>query len=436
MSQAAAKQTFGECARTMMEQSEIIEKYDLRRSPEVGLQKSIKTGGFEVTCACGSRSDRKEDDRMSDYFGKEVGKLGFGLMRLPKKLMRIDIEETIRMVDAFMEAGFTYFDTAYVYVGSEDAARKALVKRYPRESYTLATKLNAMMAPTEKMAKQQFFTSLKRTGAEYFDYYLMHALMEGSYSRYDRMKLWEFALEQKEKGLIRHLGFSFHASPQLLDQVLREHPEAEFVQLQINYADWENASVASRANYEVARKHGKSIVIMEPVKGGRLADPPKNIKKLFQDYNPELSYASWAIRFAASLEGVITVLSGMSDLEQMQDNLSYMKDFKPFNKEEQAIIREVIRQMGNDPTVQCTACHYCTEGCPKQIPIPDIFKALNHRLSTGQIEESRRMYEDAVTVENDNGASACIACGQCEAVCPQHIKVIEELKRSKELLEI
>ena len=217
---------------------------------------------------------------MSDYFGKEVPKLGFGLMRLPKKGLRTDIEQVKHMVDLFMEAGFTYFDTAYVYLGSEAAIRKALVDRYSRESYTLATKLNAfIMAPTEKAAKKQFFTSLERTGAGYFDYYLLHAMMENNYTRYDKFHLWDFVGEQKEKGLIRNLGFSFHAGPKLLDQLLTDHPEVDFVQLQINYADWENPSVAARANYEVARKHGKSIVVMEPVKGGNLANPPAAVKK-------------------------------------------------------------------------------------------------------------------------------------------------------------
>lgn len=194
---------------------------------------------------------------MSNYFGKETPKLGFGLMRLPKKGLHTDIEQVKHMVDLFMEAGFTYFDTAYVYMGSEAAIRKALVERYPRESYTLATKLNAMMmAPTEKTAKNQFYTSLERTGAGYFDYYLLHAMMDGSYVKYDKFHLWDFVAEQKAKGLVKHMGFSFHAGPRLLDRLLREHPEVDFVQLQINYADWENPSVAARANYEVARRHG------------------------------------------------------------------------------------------------------------------------------------------------------------------------------------
>lgn len=357
---------------------------------------------------------------------ENTGKLGFGLMRLPQRGGGIDIKQTSRMVDLFMEAGLTYFDTAYVYTGSEDAAKKVLVERYPREDFTLATKLYAPYAHSEEDAKKQFYTSLKRTGAEYFDYYLLHSLMNNNYRSYEKYHLWDFVNEQKKKGLIRHVGFSFHAGPELLEQILREHPEVEFVQLQINYADWENPSVASRANYEVARKYGKSITVMEPVKGGNLANPPREVKRLFSEYAPEKSPASWAIRFAASLDGILTVLSGMSDIEQMQDNLSYMKDFTPLNADEQKIIREAQRIMGHSKTIPCTSCHYCTKGCPVQIPIPEIFGAMNKRIGNGQIEESEKDYWDI----SSKGAKAddCIACGQCEKACPQHIKIINCLK--------
>ncbi|MDE6626540.1 MAG: aldo/keto reductase [Lachnospiraceae bacterium] len=367
---------------------------------------------------------------MEHYFGEATPKLGFGLMRLPKMASgKIDIEQTKKMVDAFMDAGLNYFDTAYVYDSgdSERAAKEALVDRYPRESFTLATKLCAWMgAHNEETAKQQFYTSLERTGAGYFDYYLLHALQAGNYKKYDEYHIWDFVKEQKEKGLIKHWGFSFHATPDILDEILTNHPDAEFVQLQLNYADWENPDVTARENYEVARKHGKSIIVMEPVKGGALANPPEAVRKIFNEVNREASYASWAIRYVASLDGIITVLSGMSDMAQMEDNLSYMKDFKPLDEKEQMAIQKAQEAINGIKSIPCTACHYCTAGCPKKIPIPEIFEARNKQLVWGKLEEGKSAYAQAVA---DMGTAAdCIACGQCERACPQQIKVVGRLK--------
>lgn len=371
---------------------------------------------------------------MSDYFGKDVPKLGFGLMRLPRKGLLTDVEQVKKMVDLFLDAGFTYFDTAFVYPGSEVAIRKALVDRYPRDKYTLCTKINAfLLAPTEKAAKNQFYTSLERTGAGFFDYYLLHSFMENNYQRYDKFHLWDFVKEQKEKGLVKHFGFSFHAGPKLLDQILTEHPEVDFIQLQINYADWENPSVASRANYEVARKHGKSIVVMEPVKGGSLAKPPKEVQKMFKAYHPDMSPASWAIRFVASLDGIITVLSGMSNIEQMEDNISFMKDFKPLNEEEQKIIQKAQRILGHSATIPCTACRYCVEGCPKKIVIPDVFAAMNKQIGNGLTAEAKDAYEEAVSA--GGRASDCISCKKCEQACPQHLPITEHLKQAVSMFE-
>ncbi len=370
----------------------------------------------------------------SEFFGREIGKLGFGLMRLPKKGFHTDIEQVKEMVDLFLEAGFTYFDTAFVYGTSEEDIRKALVERYPRDRYTLTTKLNAfMMAENEQAAKSQFYKSLERTGAGYFDFYLLHALMANNYTKYDTYHIWDFVKEQKAKGLIKRFGFSYHADPALLDKLLTLHPEVDFIQLQINYADWENPSVTSRGNYEVARKHGKPVVIMEPVKGGALANPPKGVQKLFREYAPEASFASWAIRFAASLDGVMTVLSGMSNTEQMRDNISFMKEFVPLNDEEQEIIRKAQRIMGNSAAIPCTACHYCVGGCPKKIDIPAIFAAANRHLGNGQTAQAVEAYRQAT--ESGGLASSCISCKQCERACPQHLPITRHLKECAALLE-
>lgn len=363
----------------------------------------------------------------------ETKKLGFGLMRLPKKGLRIDVQEMKQMVDRFMQAGFNYFDTAYIYNGSEAATKQALVSRHPRESFLLATKVNALLPlPTEASAKKQLRKSLERTGAGYFDFYLLHALMDASYRMYEKHGLWDHAMSHKADGLIRHVGFSFHGSPATLRQILKDHPEAEFVQLQLNYADWENKNVTSRANYEIAREFDIPIVVMEPVKGGRLADPPEKVKALMEEVDPGASYASWAIRFAASLEGVYTVLSGMSTMDQLNDNLSYMEDFRPLSSDEHAVIREAQKILGKSSAIQCTACSYCVPGCPKNIPIPEVFAAANTRLSGGQIEQADAQYDNAV--EGHGSPADCISCGKCESACPQNLKVISELKRAQQVL--
>lgn len=366
---------------------------------------------------------------MERYLGENTPKLGFGLMRLPKLSDgSIDIEQTKQMVDLFMDAGLTYFDTAYVYDGgeSEKAAKAALVDRYPRESYTLCTKLCAWMgANDEKSAKQQFYTSLERTGAGYFDYYLLHALQRNNYKVYDEYHIWDFAKEQKAKGLIKNYGFSFHADSELLEELLTDHPDVDFVQLQINYADWENPGVEARACWEIARKHGKPITIMEPVKGGALADPVPEVQNILKSANPDVSFASWAIRFAASLDGIITVLSGMSNIQQMEDNLSYMKNFKPLDEAEQAVIRRAQAALNGDASVPCTACHYCTDGCPMNIPIPEIFTVKNRQRGN---EAFRGVREYTIATEGRGKASDCIECGQCQNACPQQIEVMKHLK--------
>ncbi len=367
---------------------------------------------------------------MEKYFGESTPKLGFGLMRLPKLPDgKIDVEQVKKMVDLFMEAGLTYFDTAYVYDGgeSEKAAKLALVDRYPRESYTLCTKLCAWMgAEDEESAKQQFYTSLERTGAGYFDYYLLHALQRNNYKVYDKYHIWDFVKEQKEKGLIRHYGFSFHADPDLLEELLNDHPDVDFVQLQINYADWENPGVQSRKCLEICKKHGKSVTVMEPVKGGALANPIPSVQKIFKDADPDASFASWAIRFVASQDNIITVLSGMSDIEQMKDNLSYMKDFKPMTEAELEVIHRAQDALNADKSIPCTGCHYCTAGCPMNIPIPEIFSVKNRQ---GNQPAFRGVREYTIATQGRGKASECLQCGQCENACPQHLPIIQYLKQ-------
>ena len=375
---------------------------------------------------------------MGDYFGKEVFKLGFGLMRLPKLADgSMDIEQIKGMVDRFIAAGGTYFDTAYVYDGgdSERAAKEALVKRYPRDSYTLATKLNARVAKDEADAKQQLATSLERTGAGYFDYYLLHALsgVGDNYKTYEKFGLWDFVREAKAKCLVKHWGFSFHGSPELLDELLTKYPDVEFIQLQINYADWDDPRVQSRRCWEVARQHGVSVTIMEPVKGGTLANPPQAVKDILTAANPDMSPAVWAIRFAASLDGIITVLSGMSNTAQMEDNLSAMRAFRPLDDQERAVIARAQAALNAIPSIACTGCRYCVDGCPMSIPIPDIFSAMNKHLIFGQTEGAKRDYK--WETRNGGKASDCVQCGQCEAACPQHLPIIDSLKQCAGTLE-
>ena len=372
---------------------------------------------------------------------KKMPKLGFGMMRLPRMAdgKTIDVEETKEMVDLFMKAGLKYFDTAYVYDGgeSEKVTGEALVKRYPRDSYYLATKLNAGIPSVHDVesARQQFFTSLDRTGAGYFDFYLLHALQTENYKKYDEYKVWEFAKELKEKGLIRHYGFSFHAGPGLLDELLTKHPDVDFIQLQINYVDMENPNIESRANMEVAIKHGIPVTIMEPIKGGSLARLVPDAEKVLKRIRPDMSIASWALRFAASQDNSLVVLSGMSNIEQMKDNLSYMADFKPLDDKEMEAIDEVVKILNSTETIACTKCHYCTDGCPVNMPIPDIFEAENLVLRDNKSVFDAKKEYDRIVKESGVKASECIECGQCESACPQHLPIIKLLKDGADMFE-
>ena len=362
-------------------------------------------------------------------------KLGFGLMRLPKdKQGQIKLDEVQRMVDSYMERGFNYFDTAYVYEGSEEAIRQTLVEKYPRDVYTLADKLPAWKLTCQEDVERIFQESLNRTGVDYFDFYLLHSVEKSHYPTYEKYQCFDFIQEMKKQGKIKYMGFSFHDDADFLDKVLTEHPEIDFVQLQLNYLDWENGVIQSRRNYEVARKHHKPIVVMEPIKGGTLASFSDDIEKIYKDYAPQKSIASWALRYVASLEGVMTILSGMSNAQQMNDNLDTMTHFEKINNEEAKLIKQVTDQVLSYPTIPCTKCRYCTPGCPMHIQIPDLFTAYNSAKMYGENRRYQTYYKDHSTGDYQP-AKACIACGQCESVCPQHLEIISLLKEVSEVFD-
>ena len=353
-------------------------------------------------------------------------KLGFGLMRLPTtdpaNAGAVDLEQTKRMVDLFIEKGFTYFDTAWMYCGfqSEPAVKEALVSRHPRDSFTLATKLNAGFFDTLEGRDDIFNQQLEKTGAGYFDYYLLHGIDSGSYQKFEDLDCFRWLMDKKEQGLVRSPGFSFHGDAPLLDEILTKHPELEFVQLQINYLDWDSQWIQSRACYEAAVKHNKPVIVMEPVKGGNLVNLPENAKAVFDELG-SAGPASYAIRFAAGFPGIMMVLSGMSSMEQMLDNISFMKDFKPLNEKELEAVGKVQEIFRNMNLIPCTACRYCEAGCPKQIKIPDLFAVMN----TKQIyhDWNADYYYNNVHTSPGRKASDCIKCGKCEKACPQHLHI-------------
>ena len=369
-------------------------------------------------------------------------KLGFGTMRLPiadnDDPTSVIQDEVDMMVDTFMENGFTYFDTAYSYHNgtSEVALNKALIERYPRESYIIADKLRIFMITKQEELEPIYEEQFKRLGVDYIDYYLMHNVSGLSEAGFIDVNSFEFAKKKKEEGYIEKLGISSHANAEYLDNILNQHPDMDFIQLQINYLDWENDVVEARKCYEVARKHDLEIVVMEPLKGGFLANVPKKAEKLMRDYNGQ-SPLEWALRFVAGLPGVFMVLSGMSSQKQVAENVKIFDNIKPLNDEEHEILKEVVKIINENIAVECTGCNYCINSCPENIAIPKVFDMYNLEM----IDNKKRFtavvnaYVNYAKEAKHGLASDCIKCGACISQCPQHINIPEELEKVKDTFE-
>jgi len=369
----------------------------------------------------------------------QMKSLGFGCMRLPMEPGaewmngKVDLEQFSRMVDTFLENGFTYFDTAHGYIGgkSETAIRECLVGRYPRDRYVLADKLTENFFQKEADIYPLFADQLEKTGVEYFDYYLMHALTSEHYKKFMCCNAFEAAIKLKSEGKIKHIGISFHDKAAVLEEILAQHPEVEVVQIQFNYVDYDDPGIESGAVYEVCRKYKKDVIVMEPVKGGGLVSLPDEAKKIFDDLQGG-SYASYAIRYAAGFEDVMMVLSGMSDYEQLEDNISYMKDFISLTREELDAVAKVRDIFKNQETIPCTACRYCTDSCPKRIPIPDLLSCMNAKK---QYKDWNSDFYYMVHTDKGGKASDCIECGKCESSCPQHLMIKDLLKETVTVFE-
>ena len=366
----------------------------------------------------------------------KMPKIGFGLMRLPETDGKIDIDKVCEMVDTYLDAGFTYFDTAYVYHGgnSERAVKEAIVKRHPRDSFTLATKLPAWSIHSFEDRDKIFEEQMERCGVDYFDFYLLHSIEDGNnYDTYVKYDCFNWGIQKKAEGKIKHFGFSFHGTPELLEQIVDNHPEIEFVQIQLNYADWDNKIVHSGELYKILSDRNIPIIVMEPAKGGKLANLDDECADLLKTLRPDKSVASWAFRFAGSLPGVTTILSGMSTKEQMDDNLATFTDFEPLSDEEKEAIEKVKEIMFRVELIGCTACKYCVDGCPMNISIPDVISAINTARKFPGDMRPQFFYNGLA--DRTGRASDCIGCGQCEGVCPQHLPIPDLMQEAVEKFE-
>ncbi|MDR1781999.1 MAG: aldo/keto reductase [Bacilli bacterium] len=367
-------------------------------------------------------------------------KLGFGLMRLPllnnNDFTKIDIDLVNKCVDKFIESGYTYFDTAYIYHEgfSEKIVKECLVNRHDRNTFTVATKMPVFMVKEFADYQRIFEEQLDKTGLSYFDYYLLHSLNALRYDNYLVKKDgFNFLQEIKKKGLAKKVGFSFHDNAQTLQRILADHPEIDFVQLQINYADWDNDAIESRKCYEVACKYHIPVIVMEPVKGGALSKLPIEAETLLKNEKPNASLANWAFRYVASLDNVMMILSGMSNYEQIIDNINTFDHLIKLNNKEQELIKKVVKIIEDKVLVACTSCRYCIDGCPQHINIPEFFALYNNQ-HIYSLAPAMFHYYDALS-EEGNKASACIECKACENICPQHLSIINHLKGVAKVFE-
>ncbi|MDR0446945.1 MAG: aldo/keto reductase [Oscillospiraceae bacterium] len=380
------------------------------------------------------------------YLGESTPKLGFGFMRLPRTdggggggfggfgaPPEFDLPQIEKMVDYFLDHGFTYFDTAFVYAGSEEAMKKTLVERHPRDKFTIASKLNLMFANSADDLQTQFNTTKERLGVDYLDFYLLHGLGGQTIQKAEDLKAWDFVKGLKEQGLIRHLGLSFHGTPEELEGVFQKHPEAEFVQLQINYLDWESPQVQSRRIYEVARKYNVPVTVMEPVKGGQLASEESVFGAELKKAAPEVSVASWALRYVASLDGLITILSGMSTYEQVVDNVKTFEGIKKLTDSDRALLDRAIEAINSVPSVPCTRCNYCAPNCPQNINIPALIGLYNDYLVYRSKDGIARSY--GFMTGQGGKAKDCVSCKTCEEHCPQHIEIADTLAKLSPLVD-